>query len=1640
MANNRIQVKRTSVSGRTANVTNSGNSQYIAAGEFALNMPDGILYSSNGSALITVGANLVNQAVTNTTTFGNSSVNATINSTAFTGSANAATYLGSSINSGNSTGIYSTGVMTASGIVSGSELTSTLASGDEGGQINLAKPPNATTAGGVTIDAYQNKLRIFEQGGNARGAYIDLTACLNGVGTNLLGGTGTVTSVASANGIAGGPITGSGTLYAVAGNSTVFVNASGIHVNTSSLPTVNLNSQYVWTNTHTFQANISFTGNNISLVTNTGSIFFAGSSDANWRIGRNTGATTKFYYSNNTLDIIAANSNLEGIVFGWTGNSYLETGYAGTFTRLPIYIGNSVVNVSINSTSFTGTANNTSFVGSVSAANVVSNAQLSANLANYQTSAGLSANVATLTANSATYANSSVTNTFTVGTASYFVSNGNVGIGNTIPAHKLRVTGTTSLSGAVSDITTLAAGNTSISGYLAVNEAASSTWGRLSLYDSIDGDVILATLRNIKNVSGSTAASFDLRADQAWSRFTSYRDGAGTTASLAFSTTIAGSITEQMRIHGSNVGIGNTAPAHKLRVTGTTSLAGAVSDITTLAAGNTTITGFANVSGNGQFTGNVGVGVVPANNVALYLVKTWDQNLDVYGIYNGVIDNNTAMTVARNKFGSSTVLTNYNQNKSSDGLTSYGSVYYGSYNAMYNGSSVTGGDANASLMTANFNYVGNWANGTSANTITTARAMFTQVEQRGGIITAAEGIRARINGSNTLSSNITTAYSMYADILPAASGPTIGTGYLYYGVYGTGTVTTKYGLYLSGEGNNYLSGNLVVAGTVNATSGLMTSYANVTGQVNTATLYATTSANIASAVEANSTGVWTTGTVNAASHTVGTAFTANSTVVNAVSYNVGSSFIANSTALVSTGYANVSGNGYFGGNVGIGNSAPTHKLRVEGTTSLAGAVSNITTLSTGNTTVTGFANITTTLAAGNTTITGFANVTSTLAAGNTSISGTLTVDVLDNVNPALKVTQRGTGAAAFVVEDIASDTTPFTITDSGQTIIGGSSYTADLSGADLGKFQIIGSGTNNSRWSGQLHYASAPVWYLGRAEGTTTVPTVVTNGSTLGSLAFSGYGGNAFHQAATVSAIVDGAPGVGDMPGALTFSTSPDGNATPVEAMRIAANGNIGMGNTTPAHALRVEGTTSLAGAVSGITTLAAGNTTITGTMSVSQNTTFSNGVYFGSSTVTSANDTSRHISLYNNTYGFGVTSATLNYTVPATASHVFNSGGTETLRANTTGLHIGGVFVANSSEIDIDRLRLTATNDASVSSTLHAFQVGLTSAGNIIIDNNEIMARNNGAVSTLILNNDGGDITLGAATSQVTINGQISAGSIFAGSTTAQTIVSGIPTYQAHDTTTSIAGKTFASVGWGTGPGAGSAGQFLVAKAKSGTVGSYTAVASGDALGRFAWAGANSTAFNIASEIQSNVDGTPTGAFVPSALSFRTSNTTSATNTRLYIGANGNVGVGTSTPAYTLGVSGTTNLDGFAYYTSRPTAGTGTGLVVSTGNLIRELSSSRRFKYDIKEYPKGLQDVLNLNPVLFKYINDDPVQLECLGFIAEEVNDIGLTEVVQYDANNDPYSINYGSMVALLTNAIKEQQAIIENLTTRIETLENKV
>ena len=61
--------------------------------------------------------------------------------------------------------------------------------------------------------------------------------------------------------------------------------------------------------------------------------------------------------------------------------------------------------------------------------------------------------------------------------------------------------------------------------------------------------------------------------------------------------------------------------------------------------------------------------------------------------------------------------------------------------------------------------------------------------------------------------------------------------------------------------------------------------------------------------------------------------------------------------------------------------------------------------------------------------------------------------------------------------------------------------------------------------------------------------------------------------------------------------------------------------------------------------------------------------------------------------------------------------------------------------------VRVTGTGDASLSSTTHGIQVGATSGQNLLLDNNEVLSRNNGASSTLHLQADGGTVTVGAGT-----------------------------------------------------------------------------------------------------------------------------------------------------------------------------------------------------------------------------------------------------------------------------------------------------
>lgn len=89
------------------------------------------------------------------------------------------------------------GVLTPSGGISNGATFNKTGSGGEGGELHLEKGATSTLSGDVVIDAYNQSIRIFENGGTNRGAQFDLSSQAAGVGSTILT---TASTVAIANG------------------------------------------------------------------------------------------------------------------------------------------------------------------------------------------------------------------------------------------------------------------------------------------------------------------------------------------------------------------------------------------------------------------------------------------------------------------------------------------------------------------------------------------------------------------------------------------------------------------------------------------------------------------------------------------------------------------------------------------------------------------------------------------------------------------------------------------------------------------------------------------------------------------------------------------------------------------------------------------------------------------------------------------------------------------------------------------------------------------------------------------------------------------------------------------------------------------------------------------------------------------------------------------------------------------------------------------------------------------------------------------------------------------------------------------------------------------------------------------------
>ena len=151
---------------------------------------------------------------------------------------------------------------------------------------------------------------------------------------------------------------------------------------------------------------------------------------------------------------------------------------------------------------------------------------------------------------------------------------------------------------------------------------------------------------------------------------------------------------------------------------------------------------------------------------------------------------------------------------------------------------------------------------------------------------------------------------------------------------------------------------------------------------------------------------------------------------------------------------------------------------------------------------------------------------------------------------------------------------------------------------------------------------------------------------------------------------------------------------------------------------------------------------------------------------------------------------------------------------------------------------------------------------------------------------------------------------------------------------------------------------------------------------------------------------------------------------------ANSTNGIGVSTSGNSI--NGNTAMNNTLTYPGVAT-GAGTGMVVvTTGSRVAIVTSSERFKEDVKYITTNtgwLDKIEAMRPITYKTSEDfttegEPNETQ-IGFLAEDIYDLGgdLEKTVILDPLGDPFSLAYDRLTVFLTLAIKEMNARIKKL-----------
>jgi Chaperone of endosialidase len=165
--------------------------------------------------------------------------------------------------------------------------------------------------------------------------------------------------------------------------------------------------------------------------------------------------------------------------------------------------------------------------------------------------------------------------------------------------------------------------------------------------------------------------------------------------------------------------------------------------------------------------------------------------------------------------------------------------------------------------------------------------------------------------------------------------------------------------------------------------------------------------------------------------------------------------------------------------------------------------------------------------------------------------------------------------------------------------------------------------------------------------------------------------------------------------------------------------------------------------------------------------------------------------------------------------------------------------------------------------------------------------------------------------------------------------------------------------------------------------------------------------------------------------------NTTGSSNTALGFGAGDNVTTASNVICIGSGVVGA-NVSNSCYIGDifGQTSSGGAAVFINSSGKLGTMTSSRRFKEEIKPMEQTSEALFALKPVTFRYKKEiDPTGTHQFGLVAEEVEKVD-SDLVVRDEEGKPYTVRYDAVNAMLLNEFLKEHRTVQELKQQIAAL----